>query len=370
MRAVRSRGVLQRAVLRFAVRSSLALLLAVALLGCQLPKSNEDPPRDAGADGGRADAGTDGGAPDTGRRGIDAGVLDELEPGFMDRCLVGPFEIGASDPMRSLELPPVNQYLCALNSIEGPFAAADDSASLAFDESTHFDGHVDRGVRWILSASPGARATAWCARVECFVDDDLAAVSLSGPLEALPPHTPMRPFEVAGGGECTPLTGWLWQGDASSYITELKGAWASREQRVSIAIPTFVCADGRTSCEDATFHLRNCGSSVVGARGHSYIAGIPHRPARFVGPTGTGIVRDVGEFVADSRDQSFLTLTAGPNGMCMLTGFAGSLARAGDSVDVVPMRDELGLVVWTMRVRAASEAGIEARARCYTYAQR
>jgi hypothetical protein len=337
------------------------LLLASALLGCDLPKSNDDPPFDAGAGGG---------APDAGRPQLDAGRLEALEPGFTDTCLVGPFEIGPDDPVRSIQLPPVNQHLCALSGVEGPLASEDDAVSLAFDESTYEGGQVARGVRWILSASAGARATAWCARVQCFVDVEAAGKSLSGPLEVPSPRAPIRPFTVAGVADCNEQAGALWEGDASAYVTELQGTWSSRDQRVSLVIPSQVCADARTGCMYTTFYLRNCASSgVIGARGHSYIAGIPHQPARFVGPMGTGTIGEVSEFVADTRYERFLTLTDGTSGICMLTGFSGSLARAGDSVDIVPMRDELGRLVWTMSVRAAGEPGIEARALCYTYEQ-
>jgi hypothetical protein len=332
----------------------------LAAAACTLPKDDADPPFDAGgADAGRADTG--------GSDGGDAGLLP-VPKDFGAPCFEGPFEISAESSVRELELLPVNEWLCSLTSVRGELATEDDRVEMFFDESKYERGRAPSS--WILRASPGVAATAWCARSRCFVGVD-RFVSVRGPNDSL--YRPIADFAVRPEGRCVDRFAQLWLGDSVTFVSGLSGDWSSRDQRLLTAPSAHVCTDlteRAVDCFQTEVKLTGCGNAYVGATLHAFFAGtqIARTPAQFFGPRGLGDCTQSGEFIGRSDEPAPLRLAPIDSATCLFTGLSGALDGPGDFIEIAPMLDG-ATPVWALTTGAANDAGIEVRARCYAFAQ-
>lgn len=338
------------------------LLTCLLLVSCTSPKESEDSPRDAGRRDSGLDASFDATADAFRQVPADAAVFYELRPDFTHACVRGPYTIDAEDGVRTLELVPVNEYVCALTTVRGQLVLDEHFVSLDFDETEYDSGHAPSS--WELRASPGVSVTAWCASTRCFADP-VREVSRSGPFAES--SEPLRPFEVYGSVECLEQRAHAWEGDAITYLSEIRGNWSSENQEASIAPPVDVCADPTMGpCPLTEVLLRGCVPGAISVRTHSFVArGRSRLAARYVGPLGRGNADESGEFVSDA--DGVVVLASVDDALCTLTGVTGPFRDLDDAILLKPMINRRMEVHWVLLASSTFSDGPSARVRCYLF---
>jgi hypothetical protein len=352
------------------------VIVFTLLVACTAPKDAADPTRDAGSfdagsfDAGSFDAGLDAAIDASSDAGpqvpSDSAVFYAIPRGWTHPCIRGPYVLDAVREPREIELLPVNQNVCVLTRIGGTLIGPDDFVSLDFDETEYDGGGAPSS--WMLRASSGVTAVAWCARRDCYIRPDYG-ISRSGPVDAL--GDPIRPFGVLGAEECIEREAWSWPGDSVSYVSELRGNWSSRNQTVTIEPLSRICADpsAEPGCLTSV-RLRSCAAGFTAARAHSFRSNTLASPipAVFVGPLGEGSADEAGEYVASGED-SLERLVLVDEAMCMITGFAAPLRDLDDWVHLEIMRDRPMNHWWVLRTGSTFRDGPEVRVRCHRFDQ-
>ena len=244
--------------------------------------------------------------------------------------------VQGSPPTDLKPRPGENHFFCVLSKIAGEFQGDGESVTL---HAPNWD--------WILGGSSnqlGVRGNAYCFNTHGFASD-----------------TDYRHYEGGWAGQrngkCDqgPSTRPLGTGNAATFISGISGNWEGPGEWVSI---TQNSDPGKPSLLEA----HTCGGDKH-LRGHAISYSVDQRvPARFWGGTFKASA-------AKGSEQS-VDMVPADQAMCGFTRVSGKFRGAGESVDIVPNRNQSGEIVWRLNVHAASDSGIEAEARCFARDQR
>jgi hypothetical protein len=231
-------------------------------------------------------------------------------------------------------------HICALHRVQGSFR---DGLENVFVRPLGNDW-VLGGVSW----QPDVNAVAWCAERACFTRP--FGDSISGTVSA----DAARVEELCSFTHSNPTT----LGDSATMISSFTGRFDGRGEHV------FVEQD-MWGDETSYISAEACSSGIaVGA--HSYFAGRPRQPTKFVQLNGAK------EFFVDASTGPLTWwLVRADQAYCYLSDISGKFVSTFDRIDLAPVSTG-GVMYWRLDVTSTAGSGGQsprAGARCMYYSQ-
>jgi hypothetical protein len=241
---------------------------------------------------------------------------------------------------------PASTTVCMLTGVAGRYQGDGERVEVTVDSASGY---------WVLSGR--SQQTGVSARAECFLKSCVWANGSS--------FWSSDEFTTENFTSNQPVTTSTatWWGDAFTFMTGFGGKldspahWAGIGQSASAYSASNV------------FAYVN-GNAPLWVAAHSFFAGTPSsgKPAKFIGPAGTGTIGVAGTYNARSGNPD-LTLAPQWSAMCGLTTVWGQFLSAGDQASIYAGYDSNGNAVWKLHVGSTSGFQLQAGATCYALNQ-